>query len=117
MMSKALESLFAACEELEASDVHVMAGRKPCFRVRGALAPNGEFRELDAAETETLALELGRLTMPPGTEGGDARVRAELLRLGSLDGAATSRARCPQRAGRRLGDKPPYHVGCICSAM
>ena len=92
MMSKALESLFAACEELEASDVHVLAGRKPCFRVRGALTPNGEFRELDAAETETLALELGRLTMPPGTEGGDACVRAELLRLGSLDGAATSAA-------------------------
>ena len=61
-MSKALESLFAACEELEASDVHVMAGRKPCFRVRGALAPNGDFRELNAAETETLALELGRMT-------------------------------------------------------
>ena len=59
-MSKALESLFAACEELEASDVHVMAGRKPSFRVRGSLAPNGDFRELDAAETETLALELGR---------------------------------------------------------
>jgi len=48
-MSKALESLFSACEELEASDVHVMAGRKPSFRVRGALAPNGDFRELDAA--------------------------------------------------------------------
>ena len=48
-MSKALESLFAACEELEASDVHVMAGRKPSFRVRGSLAPNGDFRELDAA--------------------------------------------------------------------
>ena len=27
-MSKALESLFSACEELEASDVHVMAGRR-----------------------------------------------------------------------------------------
>ena len=66
-MSKALESLFAACEELKASDVHVMAGRKPSFRVHGALAPNGDFRELDAAETETLALELGRWTMPPGT--------------------------------------------------
>ena len=64
-MSKALESLFAACEELEASDVHVMAGRKPCFRVRGALAPNGDFRELNAADAEALALELGRMTMPP----------------------------------------------------
>jgi Tfp pilus assembly pilus retraction ATPase PilT len=41
-MSKALESLFSACEELEASDVHVMAGRKPCFRVRGALAPRSD---------------------------------------------------------------------------
>ena len=91
-MSKALESLFAACEELKASDVHVMAGRKPSFRVHGALAPNGDFRELDAAETETLALELGRWTMPPGTEGGDAVVKAELIRRGSLDGAATSAA-------------------------
>ena len=75
-MSKALESLFAACEELEASDVHVMAGRKPCFRVRGALAPNGDFRELNAAEAEALALELGRMTMLPGAEGGDADVKA-----------------------------------------
>ena len=91
-MSKALESLFSACEELEASDVHVMAGRKPCFRVRGALAPNGDFRELNAAEAETLALELGRMTMPPGAEGGDADVKAELLQRGSLDGAATSAA-------------------------
>ena len=91
-MSKALESLFAACEELEASDVHVMAGRRPCFRVRGALAPNADFRELDAAETETLALELGRMAMPPGAEGGDAGVKAELLRRGSLDGATTSAA-------------------------
>ena len=91
-MSKALESLFAACEELEASDVHVMAGRRPCFRVRGALAPNGGFRELNAAETETLALELGRMTMPPGAGGGDADVKAELLQRGSLDGAATSAA-------------------------
>ncbi len=45
-MSKALESLFAACEELEASDVHVMAGRKPCFRVRGALTPRSDFRAI-----------------------------------------------------------------------
>ena len=91
-MSKALESLFAACEELEASDVHVMAGRRPCFRVRGALAPNGGFRELNAADAEALALELGRMTMPPGAGGGDADVKAELLRRGSLDGAATSAA-------------------------
>ena len=91
-MSKALESLFAACEELEASDVHVMAGRRPCFRVRGALAPNGDFRELNAADAEALALELGRMTMPPGAGGGDADVKAELFRRGSLDGAATSAA-------------------------
>ena len=91
-MSKALESLFAACEELEASDVHVMAGRRPCFRVRGALAPNGDFRELNAADAEALALELGRMTMLPGAGGGDADVKAELLRRGSLDGAATSAA-------------------------
>ena len=45
-MSKALESLFAVCEELEASDVHVMAGRRPCFRVRGALAPRLDFRAI-----------------------------------------------------------------------
>ena len=45
-MSKALESLFAVCEELEASDVHVMAGRKPSFRVRGSLAPPSAFRAI-----------------------------------------------------------------------
>ena len=81
-MSKAVESLFSACEELEASDVHVMAGRKPCFRVRGALSPNGDFRELNAADAEALALELGRMTMPPGAGGGDADVKAELFRRG-----------------------------------
>ena len=53
-MSKALESLFAVCEELEASDVHVMAGRKPSFRVRGSLAPNGDFRELEYVGTDPL---------------------------------------------------------------
>ena len=90
-MTKPLESLFSACEELDASDVHVMAGRRPCFRVRGSLAPNGDFRELNAAETETLALELGRLAMP-GAEGGDAGIKAALLRRGSIDGAATSAA-------------------------
>ena len=91
-MSKALESLFATCEELEASDMHIMAGRRPCFRVRGALVPNADFRELKAADTETLALELGRMAIPPETAGGDAGVKAELLRRGSLDGATTSAA-------------------------
>jgi twitching motility protein PilT len=91
----ALEALFARCEALGASDVHLAAGQPPWMRVRGRLAPEGA-PALDAAAVEGIAVALGATTLPPGAaEDAAARRGAVLARLaerGAIDGACSSAA-------------------------
>ena len=89
-MSGILESILATCEEHGASDVHLAVGERPRFRLRGALAPNGDFRPFDMKTVDAITMELGLFTLPIGTSEGTERVRLTLLREGSIDGAFTS---------------------------
>ena len=89
-MDALLETLFAACEETKASDVHLATGLAPRFRVRGALVEVGGYRPFDAKTVDAVAMELGLTTLPLGTPDGTERVRYVLVKEGSIDGAITS---------------------------
>ena len=89
-MSVILESLFALCEEFDASDIHLTVDRRPRFRIRGALVEKGDFRPFGMKEVDALAMELGLSTLPVGSNEGTERVRLTLLKEGSIDGALTS---------------------------
>ena len=89
-MNGLLESLFAECEESGASDIHLLVGQPPRFRVRGDLVARGEYRAFDSRSVDAIAMELGLLTLPVGCADGTERVRLTLLREGSIDGAVTA---------------------------
>lgn len=89
-MNSLLETLFALCGEYGASDLHLSAGEKPRFRVRGALTALGDFRPFDERTVDEITMELGLTTLPIGCPDGTERVRLTLLKEGSIDGAVTS---------------------------
>ena len=89
-MDALLESLFAACEESKASDLHLATGLAPRFRVRGALVEFGGYRPFDAKSVDAVAMELGLSTLPLGTPDGTEKVRYTLVKEGSIDGAVTA---------------------------
>lgn len=55
---KKIDKILLKAVELEASDVHIKANRKPLFRIDGLLEPMSEFKILDVDEVESLAYEL-----------------------------------------------------------
>ncbi len=89
-MSEMLQTLFALCEDYEASDLHLAVGLAPRFRIRGALVPKGDIRPFDMKDVDAIAIELGLTTLPIGSSDGSARIRLTLLKEGSIDGAVTS---------------------------
>ena len=89
-MSPILQSLFSLCEEYVASDVHVMVGFAPRFRIRGALVEKGDFAPFDERAVDEIAVELGLTTLPIGTHEGSERIRLTLIKEGAIDGALTS---------------------------
>ena len=89
-MDELLESLFSACEEMSASDIHLATGLAPRFRVKGELAERGGYRPFDAKTVDAMAMELGLTTLPVGTPDGMEKVRYNLVRNGAVDGAVTS---------------------------
>ena len=89
-MTAVLESLFAICEEYEASDIHLAVNVAPRFRMRGTLVEKGGFRSFDMAAVDAVAMELGLLTLPLGCPDGTERVRRLLMTEGHIDGALTA---------------------------
>lgn len=89
-MDSLLESLLSVCEEFGASDIHLAADIAPRFRIRGALVEKGGYRTFDMQTVDSIAMELGLLTLPLGCPDGTERVRRTLLTEGSIDGALTS---------------------------
>ena len=85
-----LESLFAHCVELGASDVHLSVDEPPRFRIQGRLAPRPEFPPFDARTVDDIAMELGLYTLPLGCPDGTELVRKTLVRDGAIDGAVTA---------------------------
>ena len=51
-----LESLFAECASLGASDIHLTTNQPPRFRVQGQLAPRPEFAPVDAQTVDDIAM-------------------------------------------------------------
>ena len=86
-----LERIFARCESLGASDVHLAAGQPPWLRVRGRLSPDPG-PVLGAAEMDAAAAALGATTLPPGAAPAEARgaLLARLAERGAIDGACSS---------------------------
>lgn len=87
-----LEKLFAECERLGASDIHLEAGEPPWMRLQGILSPaDGEHLTEDAIEAAAVAL--GATTLPPeSAKDRDIRetVLSRLASQGAIDGAASS---------------------------
>jgi len=88
--SPILETLLAMCEETDASDLHLSVGLAPRFRIRGALVEYGDFRPFDVKTVDSIAMEIGLLTLPVGSSEGTERVRLTLLKDGAIDGALTA---------------------------
>ncbi len=89
-MDPVLESLFAVCEELGASDIHLSTGFAPRFRIRGRLIDKGSYRPFGVKDVDAVAMELGLASLPVGCPDGTEAVRKTLLRDGAIDGALTS---------------------------
>ncbi len=89
-MSEQLRNLLALGEEFEASDIHLMVGQRPRFRIRGHLIEKGGLSPFDLRTVDAIAMELGLFTLPIGCPDGTERVRTMLQREGALDGALTS---------------------------
>ena len=89
-MNAILESLFAACEESGASDIHLATDMPPRFRVRGELVELGGYRAFDSKTVDAVAMELGLFTLPVGSPDGTERIRITLMNEGSIDGALSS---------------------------
>lgn len=88
-LSAHLSNLLALCEEFGASDIHLAVDERPRFRVRGALVEKGGLRPFEMSAVDAIAMELGVLTLPLGSSEGTERIRLDLLRKGSVDGAFT----------------------------
>lgn len=91
-MSEQLKNLLALGEEFEASDIHLMVGQRPRFRIRGSLVEKGGLSAYDMRAVDALVMELGLWTLPIGCQDGTEKVRLLLNREGALDGALTSPA-------------------------
>ena len=91
-MSEQLKNLLALGEEFEASDIHLMVGQRPRFRIRGSLVEKGGLSAYDMRAVDALVMELGLWTLPIGCPDGTEKVRLLLNREGALDGALTSPA-------------------------
>ncbi len=90
-MTPFLESICAICEINGASDVHLTTGQPPRFREHGQLVVRPEFPDpMPPQEVDEAAMELGLSTLPIGCPDGTERVRATLMKKGSLDGAVSS---------------------------
>ncbi len=89
-LSEGLARIYEVCESLGASDVHLAAGEIPRFRIRGELLPHPSFEALDAEKVDAIAMEMGLETLPLGCSDGTERVRLNLMRDGSVDGAISS---------------------------
>lgn len=89
-LSALLNGIFATCESLNASDVHLACGFVPRFRLQGALVPYPGFEALGSEKVDAIAMEMGLETLPVGCPDGMERVRMTLLRDGAIDGAITS---------------------------
>lgn len=85
-----LERLFAYCEGLGASDIHLGADLRARFRVQGKLEEYPEFPVFDTQGVDALAMHLGLATLPIGSADGTERIRTTLFAKGSIDGAVTS---------------------------
>ncbi len=88
--SNILETLFALCEEFDASDIHLAPDLPPRFRIRGRLLEKGTLKPFDVRSVDAIAMELGLSTLPLGSPDGTERIRLTLLKEGSIDGAVTS---------------------------
>lgn len=89
-MNNLLESLFARCEELGASDIHLSPGELPRLRLTGELMPLDDYRLLDEEAVDAIAMELGLTTLPLGCPDGTEKIRYTLLKEGAIDGAVSS---------------------------
>ena len=89
-MNERLAEIFALCEGTKSSDVHLACGEIPRFRMQGQLTPHPAFGRLDDGQVDDIAMSLGLETLPVGCPDGTERVRATLMREGSIDGAVTS---------------------------
>jgi twitching motility protein PilT len=89
-MNSLLESLFARCEETDASDIHLSPGEVPRMRIKGGLVPLVDYRKLDSVALDAMAMELGLSTLPVGSPDGTERIRYTLLKEGAIDGAVSS---------------------------
>ncbi|MCR5415045.1 MAG: PilT/PilU family type 4a pilus ATPase [Kiritimatiellae bacterium] len=89
-MNLLTESLFAACETRGASDIHLTTGFPPRFRIRGELVELDGFKPFGVKEVDSVAMDLGLVTLPLGSPDGTERIRRTLLKEGSIDGAVTS---------------------------
>lgn len=89
-MTEELAKLFAQCESIGASDMHLASGEMPRFRIQGELMPHPGYGKLDGEKVDAIAMELGLETLPLGSPDGTERIRLTLLREGSIDGAITS---------------------------
>lgn len=85
-----LDSLFAHCAEMGASDIHLSVDEPPRFRIQGRLSPRPEFAPFDARTVDEIAMELGLTTLPLGCPDGTELIRKTLVRDGSIDGAVTA---------------------------
>lgn len=81
-----LDTLFARCETLAASDIHLAPSLPPYFRVQGALAPDPAAAPVPPPDLADLARDLLRRMYGPAAPG----LEALLDRKGSIDGACTS---------------------------
>lgn len=89
-MNNLLESLFAHCEQTQASDIHLSPGEVPRMRIRGELVKIGDYREFDAESVDEIAMELGLSVLPLGCSDGTEKIRYMLARDGAVDGAVSS---------------------------
>ncbi len=84
-----LQRLFAHCESVRASDIHLSAALAPRFRIQGRLASDKAHAALAAEEIEACGLELIVETMPPHQASLEG-ARQLLWNRGAVDGATTS---------------------------
>ncbi len=89
-MNNLLESLFARCEELGASDIHLSPGEPPRLRLAGELVPLDDYRIFDEEAVDAITMELALATLPLGCPDGTEKVRYMLLKEGAIDGAVSS---------------------------
>lgn len=83
-----LDTLFARCETLAASDIHLAPSLPPYFRVQGALVPDPGAAPVPPADLAALAQDLVLRMYGPDAPALDVL----LAQKGSLDGACTSPA-------------------------